>query len=208
MKEALDACAFHAAGVAAAGAMFAHVERGVSGRGQHVDVSMHEVGFSRGTNGVLVWQFDKRKLERSGYALRYGRAAVRCVWELADGYCFHTLMSGRFGAPANAALTQWMLDAGFETPMKDVDWSRYDRSALPADIRAVWEAAMAAFFKTRTKTEIATEGRRRGINAAAAQEPEDILNDPHLRARGYWRELALANGEHVKAPAHFVKAAP
>ena len=49
---------------------------------------------------ILVWQFDKRKLERVGGALNYGRATVRCIWPLADGYCFHSLMTGRFGAPA------------------------------------------------------------------------------------------------------------
>ena len=205
VKEALDACAFHACGVAAAGTMFAHYERGTSGRGQHVDVSMHEVGFSRNTNGVLVWQFDRRKLQRSGAALRYGLVAVRCIWELADGYCFHTLMTGRLGAPANAALSQWIDEAGFDNPMRGVDWAKYDRSALPADTRAVWEAAMDRFFRSRTRAEIADEGRRRGINAAVAQTPDDILSDPQLRGRGYWRELALASGARLEAPAYFVR---
>ena len=207
MKEALDACCFHACGAAASGAMFALVERGRSGKGQHVDISVQEVAFSRGVNGVLVWQFDKRKLSRSGAALRYGRASVRCVWPLKDGFCFHTLMSGRFGAPANRALTEWMLESGFDAPMRDTDWTKYDRSTLPADTRATWEAAIEAFFRSRTKADITGEGRRRGINAAVAQEPDDILSDPHLRARGYWRELAIADGEQVLAPDYFLKIA-
>ena len=206
VKEALDACAFHACAVAAAGTMFAHYERGASGRGQHVDVSMQEVGFSRNTNGVLVWQFDRRKLERSGYALRYGKAAVRCIWELADGFCFHTLMTGRLGAPANTALSRWIDEAGFDNPMREVEWERYDRSALPADTRATWEAAIDRFFRSRTRAEINDEGRRRGINAAVAQTPEDILADPQLRGRGYWRELALAAGGRIEVPDYFVRA--
>ena len=40
-------------------------ERSPSGRGQHVDVSVQEVAFSRNVNGVLVWQFDRRKLQRA-----------------------------------------------------------------------------------------------------------------------------------------------
>jgi len=40
VKEALDACTFHAEMVAAAGAMAAHYARGGHGKGQHVDVSI------------------------------------------------------------------------------------------------------------------------------------------------------------------------
>ena len=72
VKEALDACTFHADMAAAAGAMAAHHSRGTTGRGQHVDVSIQEVAFSRNVNGMLVWQFDRRKLQRVGGALSYG----------------------------------------------------------------------------------------------------------------------------------------
>ncbi|MFO1013918.1 MAG: CoA transferase [Caulobacteraceae bacterium] len=188
VKEALDACIFHAEGVAAAGALFALRDRGLTGEGQTVDVSVQEVAASRCTNGILAWQFDNRLLTRTGVHISYGAARVRTVWKLADGHCFHALMSGRIGAPANTALSAWMSEAGFDNPMKDVDWIAYNRSTLPADIRAVWEAAMDAFFQTRTKAEIHTEGRRRGINAVIANLPADVLADPHLAARDFFGE--------------------
>ncbi|HTU63889.1 MAG TPA: CoA transferase, partial [Polyangiales bacterium] len=100
VKEALDACLFHAHGAAAAAIMLAYHERELSGRGQHVDISVQEVAASRLTNALVLYQFDQRRLERTGQSLQYGRAAVRCIWPLRDGYTFHTLMSGRFGAPA------------------------------------------------------------------------------------------------------------
>ncbi len=77
VKEALDACLFHADMVAAAGAMAAHHSRGTQGLGQHVDVSVQEVAFSRNVNGVLVWQFDRRKLHRVG--ARSTTASPRCA---------------------------------------------------------------------------------------------------------------------------------
>jgi crotonobetainyl-CoA:carnitine CoA-transferase CaiB-like acyl-CoA transferase len=186
VKEALDACFFHADMVAAAGAMAAHYERGTSGLGQHIDISVQEVALSRGINGILVWQFDRRKLRRAGGALNYGQAKVRCVWSLADGWCFHTLMTGRIGAPANQALSDWIDASGLENPLRAVDWIRYNRSTLDPELRTRWEAAIAAFFRTRSKAEIATEGRRRGINATVVCEPADILADPHLNAREFW----------------------
>lgn len=186
VKEAGDACTFHADMVAAAGAMAAHFARGNSGKGQHVDVSIQQVAMSRNVNGVLVWQFDKRKLDRAGGCIAYGRAKVRVIWQLADGWCFHALMTGRLGAPANKALSDWMDECGFPNPMQGVDWLAYNRSTLPAETRAQWEAAMANFFRSRTKAEIASEGRRRGINACVVNEPADVLADEHLAARGFF----------------------
>jgi crotonobetainyl-CoA:carnitine CoA-transferase CaiB-like acyl-CoA transferase len=190
VKEALDACWFHADMVAACGALAALRECESSGRGQHVDISVQEVAFSRNVNGVLVWQFDKRLLTRAGGALNYGRARVRCIWPLADGFCFHSLMTGRFGAPANQALSDWMDEVGVDNPLRGVDWERYNRSTLDADTRAVWEKALENFFRTRTRADINTEGRRRGINATVVAAPADVLADPHLRQRQFWRRSA------------------
>ncbi|MEO6151598.1 MAG: CoA transferase [Croceibacterium sp.] len=186
VKEAGDACTFHADMVAAAGAMAAHYARGTHGRGQHVDVSIQQVAFSRNTNGVLVWQFDKRKLHRVGGKLAYGKATIRAIWRLADGWCFHSLMTGRLGAPANRALAEWMDEEPAENPLRGVDWLSYNRSTLPAETRAQWEAAIAAFFARRTKQDIADEGLRRGINACVVNEPADVLADAHLAARGFF----------------------
>jgi crotonobetainyl-CoA:carnitine CoA-transferase CaiB-like acyl-CoA transferase len=199
VKEALDACTYHADMAAAAGAMAAHYSRGTTGRGQHVDVSIQEVAFSRNVNSILVWQFERRKLHRVGGALNYGRATVRCIWPLADGWCFHTLMTGRFGAPANQALSDWIDAAGLPNPLRGVDWISYNRSTLDPAVRAVWETAIEAFFRTRTREDIRVEGRRRGINACAVATPDDVLRDPHLEARAFWRER-----DGRREPARFV----
>lgn len=199
VKEALDACTFHAEMVAATGAMAAHFERTRSGKGQHVDISVQEVAFNRNVSSILNWQFDKRKLQRVGGALNYGRATVRCIWPLRDGWCFHSLMTGRFGAPANQGLSDWMDAVGVDNPLRGVDWQGYNRSTLDPVLRQRWEQAIEAFFRTRSKHEIRTEGHRRGINACAIAEPGEVLEDAHLRARGFWREDG-----GIRKPARFV----
>jgi crotonobetainyl-CoA:carnitine CoA-transferase CaiB-like acyl-CoA transferase len=208
VKEALDACRFHAHMVAGAAALAAHYDRGTTGRGQHVDVSVQEVAFSRQVNSILVWQFERRKLCRVGGALNYGVATVRCIWALADGWCFHTLMTGRFGAPANQALSDWISECGLANPLRDVDWLTYNRATLHPQTRAEWEAAMAAFFRTRSKQEISIEGRRRGINATVVAEPAEVLEDPHLQIREFWSDSPSAAAEEsphrVRVPGRFV----
>jgi crotonobetainyl-CoA:carnitine CoA-transferase CaiB-like acyl-CoA transferase len=200
VKEALDACVFHADMAAAAGAMVAHYARGQSGRGEHVDVSVQEVALSRNINSILVWQFDRRKLQRVGGALNYGLATVRCIWPLADGWCFHTLMTGRFGAPANQALSDWIDEAGMPNPLRGTDWLRYNRSTLDPAIRAQWESAIAAFFRTRTRQDILIEGRRRDLHATVVASPAEVLADPHLQLREFWDGTA---GQRF--PGHFVR---
>jgi crotonobetainyl-CoA:carnitine CoA-transferase CaiB-like acyl-CoA transferase len=200
VKEALDACQFHADMVAAAGALAAHYERGLSGRGQMIDVSVQEVAFSRQFNSVLAWQFDRRKLSRVGGALNYGLATVRCIWPLADGWCFHTLMTGRFGAPANRALSDWISEQGMTNPLRGVDWMTYNRSTLDAETRGSWERAIELFFRTKTKQDIAQEGYRRGINATVVAEPADVLRDLHLAARKFWS----VRRDRTRVPGRFV----
>ena len=198
VKEALDACLFHADMVAAAGAMAAHYARGRGGHGQHIDISAQEVAFSRNVSAILVWQFERRRLERVGGAINYGRSTVRCIWRLADGWCFHSLMTGRFGAPANQALSDWMQESGARNPLRGVDWLRYDRSALPREIRQDWESAIGDFFARCTRRQVTEEGRRRGINACVIATPADVLLEPHLASRGFW-----AAGPGCLQPAHF-----
>jgi crotonobetainyl-CoA:carnitine CoA-transferase CaiB-like acyl-CoA transferase len=124
---------------------------------------------------------------------------VRCIWALKDGFCFHSLMTGRFGAPANQALSDWMDESGVDNPLAGVNWERYDRSTLDPDTRARWEAALEAFFHTRTRDDIASEGRRRGINATVIATPADVRDDAHLAARGFWRDSATG-----REPGRFV----
>jgi crotonobetainyl-CoA:carnitine CoA-transferase CaiB-like acyl-CoA transferase/benzoyl-CoA reductase/2-hydroxyglutaryl-CoA dehydratase subunit BcrC/BadD/HgdB len=206
VKEALDANYFHACSGAALGAVLAHYHRERTGLGQHVDQSVQEAGVSRNTNNLLLYQFDKRTVQRGGAYLRFGKASIRCVWKLRDGYAFHSIATGRFGAPANKALIAWMNELGYDNPMRDVDWDRYDRSALDPEVRKVWEAALAKFFADRGKAEIGSEGRRRGINAAVANEPGDLLNDAQLLAREYFAATTWpGDSREVRIPRYFLR---
>src|SRR5690606_28074381 len=160
--------------------------------------------FNRNVSGVIAWQFDRRKLHRVGAALNYGLIQVRCIWPLADGWCFHSLMTGRFGAPANQALADWIDETGLDNPIRNVDWLTYNRSTLDSATRAAWEQGIERFFRSRTRQEIISEGRRRGINACVVAEPADVLADPHLAARNFWTEAA--NG--TREPKRFVRIEP
>ena len=205
VKEALDANYFQANAAAALGTIIAHYHREVTGEGQQVDVSIQEVGASRNTNNILVYQFDKRFIKRSGDCQWLGLRPARWIWECKDGFLWHNLMGGKIGAPANRALSQWMDDDGMENPLREIqDWEKYDRSAVAPEQRTVREKAMEKFFLGHTKKELDIEGKRRGINATVANTPAEVVEQPQLKTRDYWVELDHPELElKIRYPKHF-----
>ncbi|MGI4876906.1 MAG: CoA transferase, partial [Janthinobacterium lividum] len=105
--------------------------------------------------------------------------------------------------------SDWIDAAGMANPLRGTDWLRYNRSTLPAETRAAWEEAIAAFLVTRSKADIAVEGHARGINACVVNEPSDVLADAHLAARKFFdtpdglaaRFATLSEGAPAAAPA-------
>lgn len=207
VKEALDACVFHACAVAAAAILLAHHERCRSRRGQHVDISLQQVGVSRNVGQLLRWQFERRRPARAGTSVWERRVSVRCIWTLADGYLFHRPSGGTFGA-GEQAWAAFMDEVGFESLLRETRWTVTDRGAVLADKRARWEQTLARFLETQGKADIAREVAARGIDAMVVADVATLLSDPQLAARGFWTRRELANGSVVQMPAHFVRVTP
>jgi crotonobetainyl-CoA:carnitine CoA-transferase CaiB-like acyl-CoA transferase len=90
--------------------------------------------------------------------------------------------------------------------MREVDWDKYDRATLDADVRKLWEAAIGKFFADRTRAEIGSEGLRRGINAAPASEPGDLIEHPQLKARKYFEPAPWpGSSESIFFPRYFLR---
>jgi benzylsuccinate CoA-transferase BbsF subunit len=51
------------------------------------------------------------------------------------------------------------------------------------------EECIAEFTRARARDELAAAFQAAGVPASAVQTSEDVLNDEHLRARGFWRQL-------------------
>jgi crotonobetainyl-CoA:carnitine CoA-transferase CaiB-like acyl-CoA transferase len=190
VREGPDSIYFHAGVAAALGTIFALHHRQVTGEGQQVDISLQEIAASRTFNNLVIWEFGKRLLKRSGGVRRIGARSTRWIWQCKDGHVFWTLMPGRFGAPGNRALSQWIDEDGFENPLNRVtDWDEFHPAKISGEELDSYEEAIGKFFMNHTKDEIAKEGHRRGINAALVESPADVLESVQLGARDYWAEL-------------------
>jgi crotonobetainyl-CoA:carnitine CoA-transferase CaiB-like acyl-CoA transferase len=201
VREPCNANWFHACAAGALGAVMAHRHRSAGGSGQWVDISAQEMGAARNTTWVIAHQFDARAVRRNGP--NFG--ATRGIWKVKDGYVAFALMGGKFGGPANQALSDWMDELGYENPIKDVDWEKFMVQDVTDAMRARWIPPLDAFFADRTRAEFATEGRRRGITATPLSEPAETLDDPQLAARGYFGASVRIAAGNVRLPEYFIR---
>jgi crotonobetainyl-CoA:carnitine CoA-transferase CaiB-like acyl-CoA transferase len=201
VREPCRAHFFHACAAGALGALIAHHERRRSGRGQWVDISAQETGTNRNTTWLIAHQFDQRAVQRAG--ANFG--ATRGIWRVRDGFVAFALMGGKFGGPANKALSDWMDELGYDNPIRDVDWDRFMVQDVTDAMRAEWIPKLDAFFADRTRTEFATEGRQRGITATPLSEPAETLADPQLQARGLFDAAQRLGGVPLRLPGYYLR---
>ena len=114
-------------------------------------------------------------------------------------------MGGQFGSTTNQAVSNWIDDDGVENPLKQVtNWNDLDRGSLSQEMNDVFEEAIGKFFLRRTSKEIENEGRRRGINACVINNPSEVLQNPQLLARKFWKEVEHPElGTTITYPEHF-----
>ncbi len=202
LKEGPDTMSFDGGAAAALATVIAHNHRQLTGEGQHVDVSLQEVGALRPSTNLFLWEFDKTFLTRSGVIRNLGAKAVRWVWPCKDGYLFWCFVGGPIGASANRALSQWMDEGGGDNPLREVkDWPSLDMASLTSETFNRFEEAIGKFFLNHTTQEIRVEGLKRGINASVVNTCADVLDDEQLRLRNFW--TSPREKDNSMSPRHF-----
>ncbi|MET0324394.1 MAG: CoA transferase, partial [Ilumatobacteraceae bacterium] len=185
----------HAGAEAAVGALLALTERQSSGRGQHVDVSAQQAVMQAGIPGVLLAPNDNPEAQRTSGGILVGPIHLQFVYPTLDGYVSITLLFGTMIGPFTARLMQWVHDEGHcDAEMRDWDWPAFGlRLAMdpagPAELEAA-KAAITALTSSHTKAELFTEARRRRILLAPVATAAELVANEHLRARGYWVDVA------------------
>jgi benzylsuccinate CoA-transferase BbsE subunit len=110
VREGPDSNYFQSNAAAALGTVMAHYYRQLTGQGQQVDVSLQEVAASRTPSNLVVWEFDKRLIKRSGTVRTVGARSTQWIWRCKDGYVFWLFAGSRTGAPINRAISKWIDD--------------------------------------------------------------------------------------------------
>jgi len=157
-------------------------------RGQIVDLSVQEAVAHSIENAAQYADLEGVVRRRAGAGPREaGTGLFRC----ADGWVY--LVGGLGGKPlAWSAIAQWLADGGV-TEAAELDaehWQQPDwRRTAQACSR--FRALFEVFASSRTKAELFSSGQNRGISVAPVATPDDLLSDPQLVARDYFRVVEV-----------------
>lgn len=153
---------------AAVATLFVLAQRPVTGKGDHVDVSIQEV-FGHINFALARYEFENALPPRPGAkALNAGINA----YPVQDGWVH--IYTRRWDR-----LKEWLNLEEFNSP----EWRDNTYRRLHADDA---DPIIARFTANWTKATLTEESQRRGIPAAPVSTPADLVNSPQLQARGFW----------------------
>ena len=194
---------YHAGPEAALGVLMALYAREDSGRGQRVDVSLHETQLQTMLSYHSQHALTGRLIGRSGPFM----AGTREIWAAKDGMVTFGLRGGPARIPNLTATVQWMDEYGMApTWLRDYDWKSYNHNELEPPAIARLEEAFGAFFASKTMAELYDGALERRILLAPCNDAREILAHEQLRDRGLFTHIEYPElGASVEHPAFFAK---
>lgn len=156
------------------------------GRGERVWVSAYQSAVLAGYRDPIVWEWTGRIGQRTGNRLVRGKSGVRQVWPVKDGFVTWSLVDNPGMVRGMVAL---MAADGAAGPLAEVDWDNTLVADAPQAGIEAWEAVIEAWFRTKTKGELARLSAERGLGLSQIESPEDALAAAQWQARGFWRTL-------------------
>ncbi|HTE85876.1 MAG TPA: CoA transferase [Dehalococcoidia bacterium] len=185
--------------------LLALIERQKSQQGQWLDVSIHEACACTTEGAFANWEYQHRVVRRQ--TARHAQANSTAPWQhrTVDGR-YVNLMGG--GIPRIFSswrpLVAWMTEAG---KGQDLTEERYESvvhrsptQRTDPDSLHVLEV-LGSFVRSLPAEEVYRQGQVRRLPWAIVRSPEENLDDPHWRERGFLVDIAQPQiGRHVTVP--------
>ena len=193
---------------AAEGTLMAYYHRGMTGEGQHVDVSGQTGVTWAASIAPSFYDYNREVPKRAGSYIT-GRsitgAIMRAVYPCKDGYLTYIIYGGPAGIRTNKRLTEWMDSKGMAPDyLKNKDWGKFDIATVTQEEIDEIEEANTKFFKTVTKDEFFKHVLEQDMLGYPVATAKEILDDEQLKGRGMWKEVEHDDlGERMTYPAFF-----
>lgn len=195
----------HAGGDAVIGALIALTQRGQTGRGQHVDLSIQEAT-ARGLYQISgSWDMTRRNLPRDERPT-VGGADLPWTWRCRDGYVIWLCAAGPGASQRLSGLFAWLDEIGEGRELLSIDWDNLPLNEMSA---TDWESLgrlFAELFINRTKHELYEAATRHNFLLYPSATSADTLANAQLQAREFWRDVHHPElGRTVRFPGAIAK---
>lgn len=178
------------------GLLLALLERQAKGRGQLVDVSMHEAVAVSGELANPYWFYPRVLLERQTCRHAQPSPTQPALFECADGvqvYFALILSDDRTWK----TLVEWLTTMGLDL---DLGGEEYLSLAYRQEHFSHIQTIIESFFLMQDSVTVYEEAQRRGLPIGPVFAPEQFLDDPHLRERGFFVPVAAGDGQSALFP--------
>ena len=181
-----DVACCEAGAQAAAAVMIAHHFRRLTGRGQHIDVSMQEC-----IAGILYhtqqqWDIGREIVPRMGKFIKGRPINAQTVFPCKDGsISWHILVA--YQGDWTRRTVEWMEEEGMASEeLRSIEWEKLDYVTRTPEQLLRWEGEFARFFLSKTKAELRAGAAKRNIMLFTCNTMADCLKDEQLAARDFW----------------------
>jgi crotonobetainyl-CoA:carnitine CoA-transferase CaiB-like acyl-CoA transferase len=172
------------------GLLVALIEREQHGRGQLVDVSMHEANAVSGELANPYWFYPKALVQRQTCRHAQPIPTQPALFQCSDDvWVYFALILA--DQRSWKSLVAWMDDSGLAADLTDPAFdSLAHRQANFSHVQEMLDV----FFLCQSSEDAYTEGQRRGLPIGPLRAFEDLPADEHLQARGFFVEVADEQG--------------
>jgi len=181
--------------------------RGLSGQGQHIDVSIQDAALKTAWMVHEIWCVTGKEFQRgsSRYSVPGSPVRLRMTWPAKDGYVMYLIYVGAFGAEEDKRLVKWLDDEGLADDfIRGIHWGTLDWRTKTIEDAEKIQDYFVRLFQSKPKDELVAEAIKRGVQMEVVSTPKDILKHPQFEARDYWQDVPLpALGTSLRFPARF-----
>lgn len=181
----------HGAGSGATGALVAHMQRTLTGEGQHVDVSCQEAVARALANAPQSYALEGSIIKRQGSYRQTGAATyMRITWPCKDGYVNFQFSGGAGAGRSVNAFIRWMTEAGMgDTYLESLDFTQLGYGTITQEMLERVVPPIERFIKSLSKQELFEGAVARRILLFPVASPQDIVDNPQLQSRQYFQHV-------------------
>ncbi len=182
---------FHGSGTAASGALMAHMQRTLTGKGQYVDVSCQEATARALANAPQSYAMEGSIIKRQGSYRQTGASTyMRITWPCKDGYVNFQFSGGAGAGRSVNAFVQWMSEKSMgDEYLESLDFTTLGYGTISPEMLERVVPPIEAFILSLTKQELFEGAASRRILLFPVSTPQDIIDNPQLKARSYYQSV-------------------
>lgn len=183
-----------AASFALIGVALALIDRERTGRGQRIEIPMHECLAVNTELAVPYWIYPGVVVERQTCRHAQPSPTQPALFECADGRHVYLVVILADQKPWDTVVG-WLASRDMALDLTDPEYADpQHRQGNFAHIQDVLEC----FFLLIGAEEAYHEGQARGLPIGILNAPEEVLADEHLAARGFFEEVIDADGRRAR----------